>query len=448
MRKVFSGLRSILIFLLVVSMLTMAALYIGAARTQNGAAAYTREKLPAGVRSRGAPDGAATENAATDFLGVAFAAVGCDGKGGYAYADEDAAKKLIAFAAPLLSEILSESSTAALQDPDVFFAAQGGDFVLLRLHTPLPMAALGVLCGQSAAATAVRGLLADTLLLSFDKNGGAALSVTDGRTCCTFDGAAPEKRTVLAALAGAESLHPYTLVSPTLFLPTEAPTLSPVLLTATDFAATLSEESVYSLFSTFGFNPEKLAPRRTADGVSTVEPQGQMEIASDRITYLAAEGSALPLDEFCTPGENELSSLVAASAGLFERIQNAAKTRLYGDAELYLAALGETDGVYTLHFGLTVDGVPVLCDGNAIFAALTADENGITLVSVFPAALTRAHLRATRFAADWQYAHAAQKGGITDFALLYDLPAASGEAETGPVEAEWYAAFAEGGDGK
>ncbi|MBQ7660648.1 MAG: hypothetical protein IJS44_01160, partial [Clostridia bacterium] len=165
MRKIFSRLGDILIFALVLSMLTMAALYIGAARTSSTSAARLHEKLPSGVRARGAQERAGADVGAAGWLGVADAAVGCDGNGGYAFAEEDMAKKLYAFAAPLISAILSESPTATAMQADVAAQALSGDFVRLDLYTPLPIHAIGLLVGT--AKNCGVDVLADALILSF-----------------------------------------------------------------------------------------------------------------------------------------------------------------------------------------------------------------------------------------------------------------------------------------
>lgn len=438
MRKIFSRLGDILIFALVLSMLTMAALYIGAARTSSTSAARLHEKLPSGVRVRGAQERAGADVGAAGWLGVADAAVGCDGNGGYAFAEEDMAKKLYAFAAPLISAILSESPTATAMQADAAAQALSGDFVRLDLYTPLPIHAIGLLVGT--AKNCGVDVLADALILSFDAAGRAVLYAAAGDDIYLFDGAAAENRTTLAALAGAEALHPYTSVAHALFLPKAAPTLSPISLSRSDITTAMTETEIRLLFTLFGFNPEKQAPRRGADGISTVEPQGQMEISNEKIQYLAAEGSALPLSDLVGTADGA-AAVFSAAAELLRRVEALTNPHLFGDAKLYLAAVGRTGGVYTLQFGLSADGVPILLDGDAIFLTLTATEDGVTAVNIRPCTVTRAPTRTTRFAADWQYAHAARRGDVLDFALLYAVQ--SGTDAPTLTEAEWYAAFAE-----
>ncbi len=129
----------------------------------------------------------------------------------------------------------------------------------------------------------------------------------------------------------------------------------------------------------FRFNPDKLNYHTESDGTTVyVESHGILSCGADRITYTAAEGGGVSVDEFCTPYDIALYTYLRAASAFLSEVSSMHIYYTGGDAVPRLASVSVDGEAVTLHFGLFADNLPVYYNGKSTLISITFTGEYVT----------------------------------------------------------------------
>ena len=207
--------KTVIIATLTVTMLALAAFYIGGSQVYTGGAAINAGDMPSGAVAAGenAPKSQAIYE--KELLKTSFAGIRFDGIGGGAYPTEPAASDLVDFSLEGIHALLSSSAKISQSGKEEFEAATSSDrFICISLISPLPYQIVYALSGEySSPASYENAISVETLMIAFDENCNATLYMRDGEEYYVSIGEHTYDDAELAVIASDSRLHGFEVAN-------------------------------------------------------------------------------------------------------------------------------------------------------------------------------------------------------------------------------------------
>ncbi len=435
-RSFAARLRNVLLFLLTLSMLILAILYIGGFQRADGAAALLATPLPEGAVPVGEELPVKEPLHAKDLLPLSFAAIRYGKQGGGAYGGEAAAKALLEYAAEPIHHSLSSAFLLTAVSKNDFGLALLGDYLLLDFYESIPYQAYYALTGEyTAAARSSVSVNADRLLLSFSVDGTATLYLSDGAHVYRAGQNFAYKATEVATLAADARLSPCTVTERGVAKCTASPRASSITL-ANDGRVTEAQYQV--LLDLLGFHTGG-AGDPTAE--STVEPHGTLRMMPSRFVFSASRDGGITVSDLLDTAKDtldiDLYDVLAASVALLEQLQTALPEAAGAELEPYLASFSHDADTFTVTFGASFGGIPLNGASFPFLAKMTVQSGRFRSVELRYVRAAQSGVSRTLFPSEWCYEHAAKAGTLRSLRLYYRLPSLPTEA----LDAAWYCTY-------
>lgn len=428
--------RNVLLFLLTLSMLVLAILYIGGSRRAEGASALLAAPLSDGTVPVGEdlPDTAPLYE--KDLLPLSFAAIRYGGKGGGAYGGDAAAQALLEYAAEPLHHSLSGAFLLTAVPRSNFGLALFGDYLYLDFYEPLPYQAYYALTGEyTAAARSSVSVNADRLILSFSKDGTATLYLSDGESVYRAGQNYTYKATELATLAADSRLSACSMTERGVPKCTAAPRASTLALKND---AQITAEQYLALLTLLGF---RTASAGDPHSQTLVDPHGTLRMMPSRLVFSASKDGGIAVSDLLDTAKDaldiDLYDILAASVALLEQLQAVLPEASGAGLDAYLASFSHSDDVFTVTFGAAHDGIALVGSSFPFLAKMTVQGGRFRSIELRYVHAEQSGAVRTHFSSAWSLAHAAKAGTLLSMRLYYDLPALPTEG----LDAAWYCTY-------
>lgn len=435
-RSFASRVRNVLLFLLTLSMLILAILYIGGSQRADGAAALLASPLPEGAVPVGEDLPHTEPLYEKDLLPLAFAAIRFGGKSGGAYGGEAAASALLDYAAEPLHHSLSGAFLLTAVPRSEFGLALFGDYLYLDFYKPLPYQMYYAFTGEyTAAARSSVAVNADRLLLSFAENGTATLYLSDGVHVYRAGQNYVYKATELATLAADSRLSAFSMTERGVPKCSAAPRTDTLTLKSD---GEITEAQYLALLSLLEFRAAGAGDPRSA---TLVDPHGTLRLTPSRFVFSASSDGGIAVSNLLDTAKDtldiDLYDILAASVTLLEQLQATLPAAAGAGLAPYLAAFSHENDVFTVTFGVAANGIPIVGASFPFFARMTVQSGRFRTVELRYVHAEQSGIARTLFSSAWSYTHAAKRGTLHSLRLFYQLPALPTEA----LDASWYCTY-------
>ena len=138
-------------------------------------------------------------------------------------------------------------------------------------------------------------------------------------------------------------------------------------------------EAVSTVLDTFGFNPNSTSSYHDENGITFVEALGEISLLSDGSISYSASGNGIPLSNFC----DSVKSVYSAEEKMISarNIISSLDRNVFGrDAVLSLYSASHSDGLFTLKFSYTLDGMTI--DDAKNSATLVFDDDSLIFADI------------------------------------------------------------------
>lgn len=401
--------------ILTVSMLLLAAIYIGGTQFAAEGSAISLEKNPDGTVSVGGTYGENTPVYEKGLLPVSFAAIMYGGRGGGAYGGEDSAKALLEFASKLLHTCLEAGAQFREINKDAFLSATYGDFLYLDFLSSLPYQMLYALTGENtSAARNDDALNIDRAILVFQAGATAMLCFSDGERFFTSDIAAEVNHSELSSLAGDSRLSPFTINE--YGVPTSTATaMLPYL--SLNAEANFTEEEISKIYSLLGYT---YSTQSAYD--SAVATHGTLRVTPTRLVFSASKDGGISVSDFLADEKNLLDvgiyDILLSSVALCEGL-TASSEQILSGADLFLESFYREDDVYTLIFGACSDSVKIHGTAYPHFAKITVQGGRFRSIEIRFLRSVKDSFSYPLFSSAWQYSHASESATVYTLRPMY-----------------------------
>ena len=401
--------------ILTISMLLLAAIYIGGTQFAADGSAISLEKNPEGTVGVGGTYGENTPVYEKGLLPISFAAIMYGGRGGGAHGSEAAAKAQLEFASELLHTCLESGAQFSEINKDAFLSATYGDYLYLDFLSSLPYQMLYALTGENiSAARNDDALNIDRAILVFDAADTAKLCFSDGERFFVSDMAARVHHSELSALAGDSRLSPFTINE--YGVPTSpASVMLPHLTLRAE--ADFSDAEKSEMYSVLGYT---YTPQNVSDAV--VATHGTLRVTPTRLVFSASKDGGIPVSDFLADEKNLLDigiyDILLGSVALCESLADSANGILSG-ADVYLESFYREDDVYTLIFGACSDSVRIYGTAYPYFAKITVQSGRFRSVEIRFLQAEKDSFSYPLLSSAWQYSHAAESASIYTLRPMY-----------------------------
>ena len=425
--------KTAVIAVLTVTMLALAAFYIGGSQFYTGGAAINSGEMPSGAVAAG-------ENAPNlksvyeqGLLRASFAGIRFDEHGGGSYSTEPAANNLLDFSLDGIHTLLSYSAKISQSSKEDFEAAtDGGRFICISLISPLPYQIIYALSGEYVApASYENAISADTLMIVFDRNCNASLYMRDGEKYYVSFGEYTYDDAELAVMASDSRLYGFEIANGIPISET-----SPLAQTISVKSPELcSYDELALLLDALEYTGNETVTLATTESYSIVAPHGVLSASSDRILYTAENEGGIPISSFHGSSKSELdidiNDILLASVSLAQKI---CKTFEQSTYNMYLDGFYHGDDTYTIVFGATEDGIPLSGEKYPHLVRLTVSGGRFKSIDTRLILIEKSGLPFSPFSSAWEYRHAAKSASVSSIGLRYNID----EIPLTEQNAAWY----------
>lgn len=432
-QKPIETVKTVIIAILTVSMLALAAVYIGGSQFAKGSAAITAKDLSAGAVAVGesAPNQVSVYE--KNLLRVSYIGIRYGDMGGGAYATEQAADDLLSFSLDGLHALLSSTAKMREATADEWEQAiNKSRYICLSLLSPLPYQIIYALSGEYLAALGSSNAVSpETLMLSFDEWGKTSLYMRDGDKYYLSEADFTVKPAELVAMASDSRLYDFE-VTDGIPVSESSPLVQTLSLSVPE---TTDSDKIYELLTLFGYSATDAQPMATANTVNIVAPHGNLLISESKIVYTAASEGGIPITAYLDNSKSELDidmqDVLLASVSLTESLCTVTSS---DKLNVYLEGFYRKDDVYTAVFGALDSGIPISGDTYPHLAKITVQSGRLSSVEFLPLTAEKSGYSFSPFSSAWEYRYASKNAKITSIGLRYNvsvLPASG-------LGAAWY----------
>ncbi len=419
---------TMLTVILTLSMLLLAATYIGGTQFAPEGSAISLSGMPSGTVSAGGAYDYETPIYEKRLLPLNFAAITFGGKGGGAYGSEDAAAALFDFAAEPVHVCLSVGAKLSEITAEEYFSATYGDYVCLDFVSTVPYQLLYMLTGENdAAARSETAISADRIILTLDGGSVASLYLSDGESFYRSEQSGSYRYSEAMALASDSRLSPFSVKEGGVPVSTASQTVYPLKIKA---SATLAESDRETLFSLLGYDYE--------EGMLTaVATHGTVSLTDSTLIYTASQDGGLPVSAFLQYPKDALDvtiyDVLQSCVGLCEELCGTVQGAFSG-ADLFIKGFYRDGESYIAVIGSSVDSVELLGESYPYSARLTVQGGRFESIELRFLQVEKEAFSVPLFQSLWQYEHAAAGASVTKLRPIYRfyLP------EESDVSPTWY----------
>lgn len=435
-RSPLENVKTVIIAILTVSMLTLAALYIGGTQFSSNNSAISAHPLPSGAVAVGEDAPIQTELYEKGLIKVSYIGVRYGDIGGGAYGAEQASSSLLSFSLEGIHELLSSDSTLKEASAEEFFeAASSKRYVCLSLHSPIPYQTIYALSGEYTSPVGYEKPISPVvMLLAFDAEGKASLYMRDGENYYVSYGNYTAKPSELLAIASDSRLYDFEILNG-IPLSESSPTVLPIKLTNQEIPGGEALENVFALLD---YDRSDSQPISTSETHNVVAPHGNLLCAKGRILYNAANEGGISMLDFLTNKKSELDlgleDILEASVSLTQSLLDTCKTPETATPDIYLDGFYRNDDTYTVILGAITEGIPIKGNAFPYSAKITVQNGKIKGLDLRLVSLQSNGLPFSPFSSAWEYRHAAKSANIHSIGLYYRADTLEAEK----IDAAWY----------
>lgn len=424
--------RNVLLFVLTVTMLLLAVLYIGGSRRAENAAALHAEALPDGTVPLGENAPYTESLHEKGLLPLAFAAIRYDGNGGGAYGGEAAAAALLEYAAEPIHHSLSNAFLLTEVPKSEFGLALFGDCLFLDFYSTLPYQMYYALCGEYvAAARSSVPVNADRLLLSFTESGTLTLYLSDGSTYYRAGQNYTYKATEIAALAADSRLSPFSISEAGVPRSTAAPRTATL---SVSLGNGITPDRYEALLTLLGFRAAAGDPHSQ----TLVDPHGTLRMTPTRFTFSASRDGGIAVSDLLDTAKDALDigiyDILSASVSLLLQFRDILPTVSGDGLSVYLAAFSREEELFSVTFGVMANGIPVSGSTLPYLAKMTVQNGRFRSIELRYVAAEQSSYTGALFSSAWHFAHVKKSASPRSLRLYYRLPT----LPAADLDAAWY----------
>lgn len=425
--------RNVLLFVLTVTMLLLAVLYLGGSQRSEGAAALRAEALPDGTVPIGETVPVTVALYQKDLLPLAFAGIRFQENGGGAYGGEAAAAALLEYAAEPIHHSLSGAFLLTEVSASEFADALRGDYLFLDFYSVLPYQMYYALTGEyTAAARSSVAVGADRLLLSFTEAETVTLYLSDGAVFYRAGQTFAYKETEVSAIAADSRLSPFTVSEKGVPQCTAAPQTTTISLSANGEISKAQYESLLQL----------LAFRTTAandpQSQTLVDPHGTLRMTPSRFLFSASRDGGIAVSDLLhTPKDTldiDIYDILSACISMLEQLRITLPQVSGEGLSVYLDTFSREEDIFTVTFGAMANRIPTGGGTLPYLAKMTVQNGRFRSIELRYIRAEFSSYASTLFSSAWHYAYAAKKETPRSLRLYYRVPT----LPTAELDAIWY----------
>ncbi len=432
-QKPIENLKTVIIAILTVTMLALAAIYIGGSQFSKGSAAINAGEMPPAAVAVGESAPKQVYVYEKNLLGVSYIGIRFGNEGGGAYATEQAAGDLLDFSLDGIHTLLSSAAQIRESSQEEFEnAISENRYICMSLISPLPYQIIYTLSGEYisplGSSTAISP---EALTLAFKNDGGTALYMSEGKSYYVCEGEYTVKASEILAMASDTRLLDFEIVDG---LPVSE--ASPLVQTLSlGIPQNATADKIYKILSLLGYNAQETPMMATTDTFNTVAPHGTLLLNGDRIVYTASTDGGISLAEYLNSSKSELDidmqDVLLASVSLAESLAEITET---DNSDIYLDGFYKNDDIYTAVFGICNNGIPISGDAFPHLARITVQGGRLRSVEFCPLTVEKSGLSFSPFSSAWEYRYASKNADISSIGLRYNVK----ELPASELHAAWY----------
>lgn len=425
--------KSIIIAVLTLSMLTLSVIYIGGSRFATDNTALSASELPFGATVVGVAETEDVTLYEKNLLPVSYVGIRYGENGGGAYSNEAAAESLLSFAYEYVHLCLESGSTISEVSGETLSAALGGNFLVLNLSSSLPYQIIYALTGEyNSPAGSQTAISADRLVI-YEGDGVIKLLLSDGEKVFVSSAAEISAVSELSALASDSRLSNFSVNEYGLATSSATPSVHRITF---DSAPTPSIQMQNSIIELFGYDLPEISER---EGFANMfSPLGTLQINQNKIGYSSSHEGGIPLSDFLSKSKNDIDigiyDVLTASLSLLEEVRIAAHESTGAPMELQLGGFYYSGGTYTLIFNLACDGIGAFGEEYPYFAKITASNGRFKSIEIKLLSVQREGYVSPIFPSEFNYNYANQNENVRSIFLKYPVDA----LPTQSISPMWY----------
>lgn len=435
-QKPIEKLKTVIIAFLTVTMLALAALYIGGSQFSQNSAAINSVDMPNGAVAAGDDAPLQTSVYEKNLLAVSFIGIRYGSLGGGSYMTEQAARDLFEFTTEPLHALLSSSAAVSEVGAKEFAdAVSKNRYICLSLVSALPYQIVYALSGEYIAPLGSETAInPETLLISFDEEGNATLYMREKETYYAAVGDCTLSLSELSAMASDSRLYDFE-IKDGMALSENAPLVQTLSLLQPDILEGGELQKVLSLLDYGGIEGQ---PSAASDMYTVVAPHGNLHIGDGKIIYTATDEGGIGISSFLDIEKSELDialyDILLSSVSLVEELRESVGKAGGSTLDVYLDGFYQNDDVYTIIFGVAESSVPLSGSGFPYLAKITVQGGKFKSVEFNFISAERSGYALSPFSSAWEYRHASKTANVSSISLRYYIDA----LPLSELSAAWY----------